>query len=137
MKVSYIMPPGSDQRYAMISESDFAAIKAIITRLDDELLGSDSQSIKELVDALNIRDAIVNGEEETFPEDIVVALVGGENPVRVFRKWRGMTAVVLAQAAGISQPYLSEIENGSKDGSLSVMKRIATILNVTLDDLAG
>ncbi|MDQ0996394.1 DNA-binding XRE family transcriptional regulator [Phyllobacterium ifriqiyense] len=137
LKVSYIMPPGSDQRYAMISEDDFLALKAIVTRLDDVSLGKDSHSIKELVEALNIRDAIARGDEETFPEDVVFALVQGENPVRVFRKWRGMTAVALSQAAGISQPYLSEIENGSKDGSLSVMKRIATILNVTLDDLAG
>ncbi|UXN59633.1 N-acetylmuramoyl-L-alanine amidase [Phyllobacterium zundukense] len=87
--------------------------------------------------ALDIRARIASGEEETFPEDVVSALVAGQHPVRVFRKWRGMTAVALARAAGISQPYLSEIENGAKDGSLSVMKRVAALLNVTLDDLAG
>ncbi|MEP7454695.1 helix-turn-helix transcriptional regulator [Phyllobacterium sp. SB3] len=134
LKVSYIIPPGSDQRYAMILENDFIAINTALKQLDGAKLDHDNQSIME---ALKIRDAIVKGEEETFPEDVVVALVEGNNPVRVFRKWRGMTAVTLSQAAGISQPYLSEIENGSKDGSLSVMKRIATILNVTLDDLAG
>lgn len=137
LKVSYIVPPGSSQRYAMISEEDFIAVKDIIGQLDIALLGTDGESLKELVEALDIRARIARGEEETFPEDVVVALVAGENPVRVFRKWRSMTAVSLAQSAGISQPYLSEIENGTKDGSLSVMKRIAEVLKVSLDDLAG
>ncbi|MBZ9602835.1 helix-turn-helix transcriptional regulator [Phyllobacterium chamaecytisi] len=137
LKVSYITPPGSDQRYAMIAEGDFIAIKDIISRLDVTLLEANSEALKELAEALDIRARIMSGEEETFPEDVVSALVAGQNPIRVFRKWRGMTAVALARAAGISQPYLSEIENGAKDGSLSVMKRIAELLNVTLDDLAG
>ena len=137
LKVSYIMPPGSDRRYAMISEDDFNAIRDIIARLDVALLEAGGKSLKELTEALDIRDSIASGEQESLPEDVVAALVTGENPVRVFRKWRGMTAVSLAQTVGISQPYLSEIENGSKDGSLAVMKRVAGALNVTLDDLAG
>ncbi|RVQ06666.1 helix-turn-helix domain-containing protein, partial [Sinorhizobium meliloti] len=36
----------------------------------------------------------------------------------------------------ISAPYLSEIESGKKDGSLSTMKKIAEALSVDLDDLA-
>ena len=137
LRVSYIVPPGSSQRYAMISEDDFIAIKEIVEKLDIAIPITDGESLRELAEALKIRARIAGGEEETFPEEVVAALIAGENPVRVFRKWRGMTAVVLAQAAGISQPYLSEIENGAKDGSLSVMKRIAEVLEVTLDDLAG
>ena len=39
----------------------------------------------------------------------------------------------LAEAAGISQSYLSDIENGKKDGSIKVLKRIAQVLNADLD----
>jgi len=57
--------------------------------------------------------------------------------VRIFRNYRGMTVSELATAAGISQPYLSEIESGKKTGSVAVLKRIATVLKVDLDDLVA
>ena len=39
----------------------------------------------------------------------------------------------LAEAAGFSQSYLSDIENGKKDGSVKVLKRIAQALNTDVD----
>ena len=41
----------------------------------------------------------------------------------------------LAEKAGISQGYLSEIESGKKSGSLSVLTRIAAALDVELRDI--
>lgn len=73
--------------------------------------------------------------EETWPLEIVEARANGENSIAVFRKYRGLTVSDLAASAGISQPYLSEIEGGKKTGSVAVLKRIATALNVDLDDL--
>lgn len=46
-----------------------------------------------------------------------------------------MTGGELADKAGITQPYLSEIETGKKDGGLKVMAKIAAILGVSLDNL--
>lgn len=46
-----------------------------------------------------------------------------------------MTVSDLATVAGISQPYLSEIESGEKTGSVDVLKRIAAALKVDLDDI--
>ncbi|MGM0703841.1 MAG: helix-turn-helix domain-containing protein [Pseudomonadota bacterium] len=46
-----------------------------------------------------------------------------------------MRAGELAEKAGISQGYLSEIEAGKKTGSLGVLKRIAEALDVELSDL--
>ncbi len=46
-----------------------------------------------------------------------------------------MTLEGLATAAGIGTAYLSEIETGRKDGSLSVLKAIAGALQVDLDDI--
>lgn len=51
------------------------------------------------------------------------------------RDRRGMTGGELADKAGITQPYLSEIETGKKDGGLKVMAKIAAILGVSLDNL--
>lgn len=79
--------------------------------------------------------AEIAGGQEVWPLDIVEARANGENPVRVFRTYRKLSVSELAQAAGISQPYLSEIESGKKTGSVDVLKRIAAALKVDLDDI--
>ena len=43
-----------------------------------------------------------------------------------------MTQKELAEAAGISQSYLSEIERGAREGTLSTIKAIAKALAVPL-----
>ena len=60
-----------------------------------------------------------------------------DNPVRVWREHRGMTATELAAAAGISNSQLSAIENGDSSGSVAALQRMAKVLQVTVDDLLG
>jgi DNA-binding XRE family transcriptional regulator len=95
------------------------------------------EDYEDLVDGLEasaVLAEIADGQE-VWPLDIVEARANGENPVRVFRTYRKMTVSDLAAAAGISQPYLSEIESGKKTGSVDVLKRIAAALKVDLDDI--
>jgi addiction module HigA family antidote len=47
----------------------------------------------------------------------------------------GMTQKQLAEAVGITGPYLSQIEIGARSGQTSVITAIAEALDVTLDDL--
>jgi DNA-binding XRE family transcriptional regulator len=92
---------------------------------------------EDLIDGLRadaIRARIAAGEE-TWPAELVYELWETDSRIRTFRKYRELTISELAEAAGISQPYLSEIENGKKTGSVDVLKRIATALKVDLDDL--
>lgn len=78
------------------------------------------------------------GSEGPAPVPAIVAhrIADGENAVRVWREYRGMKAIELARAAGMSAPYLSEIETGKKDGTFRTMAAIAEVLRVSLDDLA-
>src|SRR5271155_750496 len=55
-----------------------------------------------------------NNPTETFPVDIADALIAGENPFRVFRRHRGLSQTDLARSAGISVPYLNQIEAGKR-----------------------
>ncbi len=95
------------------------------------------EDYEDLVDGLEASAVLaeIAGGQEVWPLDIVEARANGENPVRVFRTHRKMTVSDLAAAAGISQPYLSEIESGKKTGSVDVLKRIAAALKVDLDDI--
>jgi len=119
-----------------------AAMQTITTPNGETLVVLPLAEYESLLDKADIAAAdkvkadIISGRDELIPAEIVNRLIAGENPVKVWRSHRGMTARDLAAQAELSAPYLSEIESGKKEGSLSVMKRIAEALGVDLDDLA-
>ena len=100
-------------------------------------LVEDAEMLEDIHDYDRIKAAIERGEEELVPVEVVSALVNGENPIRVWREFRGMNQQQLAQAVGISIPYLSQMEAGKRQGSLQVLKAFARALNLTLDDLVS
>lgn len=77
------------------------------------------------------------GSNSNLPQEVMEKLtVGNDSPIKVIRKFRGMTQGDLAEASGISRPYLTEIETGRKDGSIRALKSIAGALDVSLEVLA-
>jgi DNA-binding XRE family transcriptional regulator len=68
-----------------------------------------------------------------LPKDVVDRLANGENAIRVIREWRNVTQVYLSSKAGLSQGYISDIENGRRVGTLEVLRQIADVLKVPLD----
>ncbi len=89
----------------------------------------------------NIRDydtaiaALERGEEELVPSDVVYAILDGGNPIKVWREHRELAQHQVAEAAGISVPYLSQLETGTRQGSTRVLSAIAKALGLLLDDL--
>jgi DNA-binding XRE family transcriptional regulator len=79
---------------------------------------------------------LAGGEDELIPAGFVERLLQGESAVRAYREFRGLSGKELAEKAGISPGYLSQIETGQRDGTFGTMKKIAAALGVTLDDLA-
>ena len=75
------------------------------------------------------------GETELIPDEVVGALLDGENPVKVWRKCRKVSQTVLAEQIGTSQAYIAQIEAGKREGSIKVLTAIAGVLQVDLDDL--
>lgn len=55
--------------------------------------------------------------------------------VRKWRKIRGLTMATLANAVGISEAYLSQIENGKRQGRVSTFQKIAQALDIDLGKL--
>jgi DNA-binding XRE family transcriptional regulator len=82
-----------------------------------------------------IKKKLAAGEEEFIPSEYVYRMLDGENRVAVWREFRGMTSKQLAEAAGITQAYLSQIETGKRDGTVGTMKKIAEALKVGIDEL--
>ena len=61
----------------------------------------------------------------------------GDSPLKVFREYRGLTQAALAELAGISRLYLSQIETGRRGGSVKTLRALAKALDVELDDVAA
>ena len=84
-----------------------------------------------------IKAAIERSEEEVIPSEVVYAMLDGGNPIKVWREYRQLTQQQLAEVAGISIPYLSQIETGKRRGSTEVLTAIAKALKLSLDDVVN
>ena len=89
-----------------------------------------------LVPLHDYRDLTGSGGEGDLPGEVLDELAARqESPVKILRKYRGMTQSALAKKAGISRPYLTEIETGKKDGSVRAIKGLAEALGVDMSVL--
>jgi DNA-binding XRE family transcriptional regulator len=98
-------------------------------------LAEEAEMLQDTRDYDSIKAAIERGEEELIPSEITYAILDGENPIKVWRVYRGLTQNQLAEEVGISTPYLSQIEAQKRTGRTEVLQAIAKALKVTLDDI--
>ncbi len=82
-------------------------------------------------------DAAKARNEETFPLEVARRLAAGDNPLKVFREYRGLTQEKLAKKAELSTGYLSQLETGHRPGAVPTLRRLANILRVEAGDLVG
>ncbi len=86
-------------------------------------------------DTEDIRQAEAAKNSEDIPASVVNALLDGENPLRVWRKFRKLTQAELAKKAGITQAMITMIESGKRTGTVDVLGKLAATLDVDVDDL--
>jgi predicted DNA-binding protein len=122
MSVQYITTPAGET-LAVLPKSEY---EALIERLED---------IVDMAAAADVLARINEGEEELIPAAVVKRIVDGESKVRVWREHRGMSVTALAKASGLSQAYVSQIENGARAARPDKRAAIAEALNLDVDDL--
>lgn len=54
------------------------------------------------------------GTDEVVPAAVVDRLAAGEAPLRVWREYRGLSQQALADAAGLGEPYVCQLEAGTR-----------------------
>ena len=94
-----------------------------------------AEMLEDIRDFDTAKAELENGEDELIPAEVVFAVLDGENPIKVWREYRGLTQQQLASAAKISKPYLSQIETGKRRGTTEILSAIAKVLNVSLDEI--
>jgi DNA-binding XRE family transcriptional regulator len=123
MKTQIIEKNGRPE-FAVIPYEDY---QHYLELLEDE---ADARVVAEF------HEAYTAGREFLVPAEIVRRELAGESSIRLWREHRGLTQQELATRAGISKPYLSQIETGKRQGTIETLSAIARSLDVPLDVLA-
>ena len=124
VKPQFIETPTGD-RLAVLPATEYERLAALAAAVDEDAAD---------VAAFDAATRAATGKD-MLPLDMARRMLAGESPVRVWREFRGMKLKDLAEATGLSSPYLSQIENITRTGTLEAMKAIATALRCTVDDL--
>jgi len=119
---------------AQIIEKDGKPEWAVVPYETYRRLVDEAEMLQDIRAYDQARRAVEEGEE-LVPGEVIYAILDGENPIRVWREYRGLTQRGLAEAAGISVPYLSQLESGKRKGTTDVLSAIAKALDVSLDDI--
>ena len=122
MKAQIIEKNGRPE-FAVIPYEDY---RHFLELLEDE---ADARVVAEF------HEAYTAGREFLVPDEIVRRELAGESSIKLWREHRGLTQQELATRAGISKPYLSQIETGKRQGTVETLSAIARSLDVPLDIL--
>jgi len=122
MKAQIIEKDGRPE-FAVIPYEDY---RHFLELLEDE---ADARVVAEF------HEAYTTGREFLVPDEIVRRELAGESSIKLWREHRGLTQQELATRAGISKPYLSQIETGKRQGTVETLSAIARSLDVPLDIL--
>jgi DNA-binding XRE family transcriptional regulator len=74
---------------------------------------------------------------EPFPAELSMAILRGESRLKALRKWRGLTQSELADRAGVTQGFLSDLEARRRMASPETAAKLAETLGVPLDWIDG
>jgi DNA-binding XRE family transcriptional regulator len=122
--VQFIRTPGGDD-LAVLPRNEYDRLVALAADAQEDVAAS-------RIVRHSMR-AVKEGRDVVLPKAVADRLANGENAIRVIREWRNMIQGELAVAAGISQNYMSEIENGRRKGPAELQKKLARALGVPLD----
>ena len=84
--------------------------------------------VEDAQDAAAYAEAQANDDGFRVPHAVVLAEIDGAHPVKAWRDFRGLTLQALADAAGVSKPYVSQIEGGKRAGTTATLKKLVGVL---------
>ena len=87
-------------------------------------------AIEDAEDAMALGRAMRDDDGVRFPNEVMKDIIAGASRLRAWRKHRGMTVQALADAAGLSKAFVSQIESGKRTGTTDSLGKLAAALGV-------
>lgn len=90
-------------------------------------------------DDVAIYDSVQNGlihSTSYLPAEVSKLMLQGNSRLKAIRRWKDMTQLHIEFKTGISQGYLSELENGLKTGTPYTLELLAKALEVPVEWIA-
>ena len=100
----------------------------ILPRAELEAIQEAAHHARAMAEHWSGRDPGLNAEE-------MRELLAARTPLAFWRRKRGRTQADLAGQAGLAQNYISDLENGRREGSPAQWLRLARVLQVPLEQL--
>jgi DNA-binding XRE family transcriptional regulator len=113
-------------------------VRYITTPKGEELAILPRSELEALTDAIKHTRDVAAYEAGRLPglsPEEALELVNSPSPLAYWRKYRGLTQAALAEAVGITQGYLSDIENGRRDGPVEIWLKLSKALDLPLEAL--
>lgn len=110
----------------------------MITPDGQGLVTMTAEEYQDLIDARDAETAmraVAAGTLQALSGDDVDAYMAAATPLAFWRRHRGLTQADMARDIGVSQPYLAQLENGQREGSVPVYQRLAGRLGLSVDEL--
>ena len=106
--------------------------KMVVIKADDferlQALAEDAEDAEDVAAAIAIEARIAAGEG-TMPGDVLKLILDDElHPIAAWRRYRGLSQAALARKAGLSQVWISRIEQGGGYGSQRTRRKLAEAL---------
>lgn len=101
-------------------------------------IGEWRRLMERLADLEDARDIAAIAADETrrmIPGEVVRRLLDDEHPLKVWREHRGFSRAALATKVGLTPGHIGHIESGRRHGTPEALRRLATALDVKVDDL--
>jgi len=106
----------------------------VLTRKEFDELTEAAEHYADIVAAVEAQKRREAGEEY-IPAEVVAQLVAGENPLKVWRTYRGLSLAALGQLVGHQASFMGKLEKGLNEGGIKLWQSLAKALNVDLEDL--
>jgi DNA-binding XRE family transcriptional regulator len=102
-----------------------AEFDALLQRIED------AEENAELVAIYDQRMADLKaGYDIVLPVEVSARCRKGESLLRAVRNWRGLTQAEVAEKAGLTQGYLSDLESGKREGAPATLRKIAEAMGI-------
>jgi DNA-binding XRE family transcriptional regulator len=110
------------QKMAVLPVEDFQRLVEIAEDREDIAAAADAERRR-------------NEGMEYLPASMVNRILDGENALRVWREYRGMTIAELAETSGYGYSMISKVETGARQGTVALWNAVASALRVLPEDI--